>query len=147
MDNFVIYLSSVVIIITTIILLIKWKQSYWKRKGLAYIEPELIFGNIREGITEVLSFGDQTEKIYKYFKSKGQKHGGYYMFFRPVYMPIDLDLIKNIMQMDFYHFMNHGILNVNEKNDPLTGNLFFLENEKWRNMRIRLTPAFTSGKF
>lgn len=141
------YLSSIVIILTTIIVFIKWKQSYWKRKGLPYIEPELLFGNIREQMTEILSVGDQGEKIYKHFKSKGLKHGGYYMFFKPTYMPIDLDLIKNIMKTDFNHFMNRGILNVNEKCDPLTGNLFFLDNEKWRNMRIRLTPSFTSGKF
>lgn len=138
--------TSVVIIVLSIILYMKWKLTYWQRKGLDYIEPELLFGNIREQITQVLSFGDMSMKMYNHFKSKGLKHGGFYGLLKPTYMPIEPELIGNIIQKDFPHFMNHGLLYVNEKVDPLTGHLFNLENEKWRNMRIRLTPTFTSGK-
>lgn len=138
--------TSTIVLFISLILYLKWKLTYWQRKGLEYIEPELFFGNIREQLTEKLSFGDQFQKFYTYFKSRGLKHGGIYMFSKPVFIPIDPDLIKHIVKTDFTSFLNHGLLYVNEEVDPLTAHLFNLENEKWRNMRTRMTPAFTSGK-
>lgn len=129
----------------SIILNIKWKLFYWKRKGLEYIEPEFFFGNIREEVTRGLSFGDQYKKFYDYFKSKGLKHGGVYMFSTPVYLPIDLEIIKNILQRDFSHFVNHGLFHVDENIDPFSVNLFNLENDKWKSFRSKLQPAFSSG--
>lgn len=123
----------------------KWIYTHWKRRGIEYIKPEFPYGNIRNQFSKAMSFGDQFTLFYNYFKSKGAKGGGVFMFVRPVFMPIDLELIKNILQKDFNHFVNHGMY-VNEDLDPLTGHLFNLENEKWRNLRMKLTPTFTSGE-
>ncbi|CAG9827997.1 unnamed protein product [Diabrotica balteata] len=127
-------------------LYIKFKLTYWKRIGLEQIEPvHLIYGNAKDFITRNSSFGDCHTKLYNNFKSRGLKHGGIYVMLRPTYMPLDLDIIKNILQKDFNNFVNHGFY-VNEEVDPLTGHLFALEDDKWRRLRTKLTPTFTSGK-
>lgn len=122
----------------------KYKYTYWKRRNVYYIEPEFPFGNIKKQMRRELSFGDQFTQFYNHFKSKGLKGGGVYMFMTPSFVPVDLEVIKNILQRDFSSFVNHGMY-INEEVDPLTGHLFNLENEKWRNLRTKLTPTFTSG--
>lgn len=92
-----------------------------------------------------LSLGDQIDKFYKEFKSRGLKGGGVYFSSNPNFVVVDLELAKNMLQKDFNHFINHGIY-VNEEDDPLTGHLFALEDERWKYIRTKLTPTFTSGE-
>ncbi|GJQ82000.1 Cyp6a9 [Trypoxylus dichotomus] len=78
-------------------------------------------------------------------RAKNMTHAGYYIFHIPVYVPIDLELIKRIMQVDFPHFTDHGGY-LNEKDDPLSAHVGALGGQRWRNLRVKLTPTFTSGK-
>lgn len=125
--------------------LIKWCLTYWRRHGVHYIEPEFPWGNAKKFFKGELSLGDQVTKFYEEFKLKGQVGGGVYFSTNPVYIPVSLELIKNIMQNEFSHFINHGIY-LNEEDDPLSGNLFALEDERWKYLRAKLTPTFTSGE-
>lgn len=55
-------------------------------------------------------------------------------------------MIKRIAIKDFDHFENHRAF-FDEKTDRLWSNtLFFMQNEKWRQMRATLSPAFTGSK-
>uniref|UniRef100_A0A1B6E5W4 Cytochrome P450 n=2 Tax=Clastoptera arizonana TaxID=38151 RepID=A0A1B6E5W4_9HEMI len=49
------------------------------------------------------------------------------------------------MVKDFNHFYNRG-LPVDLEKDPLNANLFNLEGSEWRNMRLKISPTFTTGK-
>lgn len=124
---------------------LKRSLSYWKRHGVPYIEPEFPWGNSKGLFKQELSFGEQVAKFYNEFKSRGLVGGGVYFAMSQVYIPVDLELTKNILQKDFNHFVNHGVY-VNEEVDPLSGNLFALEDERWKYLRAKQTPAFTSGE-
>lgn len=127
------WLYVVAAIIIVVYLYIKWAFLYWKRKGLEYLEP-----NFFEGL------GDQFQVAYDTFKAKGLKHGGCFAFLKPIYVPVDLDIIKHIFQIDFHNFTNREGF-PNEKVDPLRAHLFNLRDEKWKSLRAKLTPTFTSG--
>ncbi|CAH0561305.1 unnamed protein product [Brassicogethes aeneus] len=135
----------VVIFLTTFILYYNYKLSYWKRRGVITRKTVFPYGNAEKIVKQKLHFGLEWASMYNDFKKKGQRYGGGYLFIKPVFIPCDLDLVKDILQTNFNHFSSHGIY-YNEEGDPLSGHLFALDGERWRNMRVKLTPTFTSGK-
>lgn len=70
---------------------------------------------------------------------------GVYALFRPTLIIRDANLIRTMLIKDFQHFMDRGVY-CDEENDPLSGHLFAIEAEKWKYLRSKLTPAFSSGK-
>ncbi|XP_044761156.1 probable cytochrome P450 6a14 [Coccinella septempunctata] len=136
-----------ILLVTGAILLynwIKYKLSYWERRGILVSD----LGIIDTALNIILSrnsFAERGMGYYRYFKSKGVKHGGIYTLLTPFYIPVDLNIIKCIMQSDFQHFVDRGVY-MNEKSDPLSAHLFSLTGSKWKALRHKLTPTFTSGK-
>lgn len=122
-----------------------WSLGYWSRKGLYDNNPVFFYGNAKKLLRRQQNIGEMWRDLYNNIKAKGLKHGGGSIMFVKVYVPVDLDLIKQIMQQDFQHFNSHGVY-FHEKEDPLSAHLFALSGSKWRNMRVKMTPTFTSGK-
>uniref|UniRef100_T1GD08 Cytochrome P450 n=1 Tax=Megaselia scalaris TaxID=36166 RepID=T1GD08_MEGSC len=83
--------------------------------------------------------------FYEKFKNAGFPFSGFYLMSKPVAVITDLELVKNIMVKDFNNF-NDRYMFFNEKQDPLTAHLFNLDGEKWKPLRKKMTPTFTSGK-
>ncbi|KOC60093.1 putative cytochrome P450 6a14 [Habropoda laboriosa] len=67
------------------------------------------------------------------------------MLHKPYLVVNDPNLIREVLAKEFSSFHDRGIF-CNEETDPLSGNLFQLTGKKWRNLRVKLTPTFTSGK-
>ncbi|GJQ79373.1 Cyp6a9, partial [Trypoxylus dichotomus] len=91
-----------------------------------------------------MSIGEWFAEFYVTMKARKVKHAGCFILIAPIYVPIDLDLLKRIMATDFTHFIDHRIY-FNEKDDPLSAHLFALTGQKWRDLRVKLTPTFTSA--
>ncbi|XP_055714130.1 probable cytochrome P450 6a23 [Phlebotomus papatasi] len=123
---------------------VKHKQSHWEREGLPYIEPMFLLGIAGSGLMEGIPFKDRVHRNYKELKKKG-KFGGLYMFTSPSIMICDPDLVKAVLVKDFHHFEDRGFY-ANEKADPLSAHLLSLTGNKWKNLRAKLTPTFTSGR-
>ncbi|XP_039312861.1 probable cytochrome P450 6a14 [Solenopsis invicta] len=68
-----------------------------------------------------------------------------YSLYKPNLVIADLDHIRTVLTKEFKSFHDRGIFD-NDRIDPLSGNLFFMPGKRWRNMRAKLTPTFTSDK-
>jgi cytochrome P450 family 6 len=123
----------------------KWNLTHWQRLGIPTLNPTIPFGDSKKLFYGHYSLGEQFQQFYRYFRSKGHRHGGAYLGVKPYYIPIDLDIIKHILLTDFDHFTTRGLY-MDEKNDPLSANLFCLKDQKWKDMRTQFTPTLTSGK-
>lgn len=64
----------------------------------------------------------------------------------PIFVIRHPDLINRILVKDFDHFANHRF-SFNDEHDLLFGStLFALKDQKWKDMRATLTPAYTGSK-
>jgi len=134
------------ILFATIAALLYWfihyVYSYWDRKGVVSAPPKYIFGNLKPVVKREKSFGIT---IYDLYNSTKEPYLGLYLFHRPALLIRDVELVKNVLSKDFNYFHDRGV-HCNEVRDPLSSNLFALPGKKWRNLRAKLTPTFTSGK-
>lgn len=119
--------------------------SYWKTRGLEYLEPIIPFGNAINVYLRRCTLGELFAQQYLEIKKKGLKHAGTYYFWTPIYIPSDENIIKRIIISDFEYFPNHGFY-ISEANDPLSGHIFNMEDGKWKNFRAKTPSAFTSAK-
>lgn len=136
--------AALVIGVISFLIYVKWRQTYWTRRGVPTAKTEFFFGDIRTSMTGAEPLAVRTKNRYNEVKAMGVQHAGFYMALRQIYFPVDLQIIKNIMQQDADHFQSHG--SYYHQNDVLSMHLFSLENQKWKELRAKLTPAFTSGK-
>lgn len=133
------------LLLVLFLLFYKWKFTYWKRRKLLFLKPYIPYGNIPNPLTLKQKPGIIISNLYKKMKSRGWKHGGFYLLTKPIYLVVDLDYTKNILTKDFQYFSDRGIYN-NEIDDPLSCNIFTSAGDKWKNLRCKFNPAFTSNK-
>ncbi|XP_026478207.1 probable cytochrome P450 6a14 [Ctenocephalides felis] len=116
---------------------------YWAQKGVKHEKPVPIFGNVKDIMLMRSTTGQGMQRLYNLFPD--EPFIGVYQSKKPVLLIRDPELIKQVLVKDFQHFPNRGIVS-NHKLDPLSENLFNMEGQKWKDLRHKLTPTFTSGK-
>ncbi|XP_047118281.1 probable cytochrome P450 6a14 [Schistocerca piceifrons] len=135
-------LVGVSLVVVAVYVWFSHSYKYWKKKGAPYQEPQFPFGTAKDIILGKLSFAMGSSDIYRQFK--GNRFVGTYFFHRPGLVVMDPDLIRSILVKDFWTFQDRAVP-INE-NEPLNHHLFVLRGDRWRRLRVKLTPTFTSGK-
>jgi len=132
-----------VCVLAAVYVYFKVSFNYWKKRNVPYAKPTFPFGNLGDMVFLKASIGQLLQNIYK--ELDGEKYGGIYMLTKPGFIFRDPDIIKNILVKDFSSFHDRGFY-MDEEFEPLTGHLFVLPGKRWRNLRVKLSPTFTSGK-
>ncbi|XP_047117123.1 probable cytochrome P450 6a14 [Schistocerca piceifrons] len=137
--------AVVVAACATLALYAYYSLSYWTRRSIPQI-PSARFplGHIWKTVLLRLSFGEECSSLYEKVPASTPLAGAYF-FTNPAVVVRDPDLIKRMLIKDFQHFHDRGFY-INEKVDPLSGHLFLMPGERWRLLRNKLSPTFTSGK-
>lgn len=139
------FLSSLlfVAILTLSLRFLSHKYSYFKNRKIPYLKPSWIVGNLN-GIGTKYQLADKFIYIYEQFKNR-DVIVGFFMLFSPVILVIDPKLAQIITVKDFNYFIDRGVFH-NEEHEILTRNLFSICGKEWKNLRNKLSPAFTKGK-
>lgn len=136
--------SVVIISIISIYFYIKWKFSFWERRGIPSLPVAFPYGNFK-GVGKTKHIKDVLHEIYVTFKGKAPIAGAYLAFSSNFAVVLDLDLIKNILIKDFNNFHDRRHF-YNERDDFMSANLLTMQGQEWRELRQVLTPTFTSAK-
>jgi cytochrome P450 family 6 len=135
----------VISFIATIIYLVnKYFFSYWTRRDVFQVDPTFLVGNIGRLFTLKATMGDIFGEIYEKYRNK--RFLGGYLSYKPMLIVHDPVLFQDVMIRDFTTFHDRPTPGDAAENFPLVGNLFNLRGQKWRDIRIKLSPTFTSGK-
>ncbi|XP_029170357.1 cytochrome P450 9e2-like [Nylanderia fulva] len=117
---------------------------YFKKHGVPYKTPLPILGNMGPSIFRLQSIADLVKNTYDLHPEA--KYVGLFDMIGPLIVIRDRDLIKSIVLKNFDLFPDRRTF-IEAHQDPLFGkNLFALKEERWRQERPLLTPAFTSSK-
>ncbi|XP_013112036.1 probable cytochrome P450 6a21 isoform X1 [Stomoxys calcitrans] len=141
-------ITLVLLTILFVLLIYGWNWlrkhfQYWDDLNIACDPPNWIAGNLKGAVT-AKTFTQIWQEYYDKYKDSGP-FAGFFWFTKPGIFALDPNLIKHILIKDFAKFTDRGLY-CNEEDDPLTGSLNTLDGQKWRQMRNKISPTFTSSK-
>lgn len=120
-------------------------RSYFKKQNVKYIRGWPLVGSMFGMLSGRESFSGLFQKFYNAYPNE-RFIGIYELMGSPAYLIRDPELMKQIAIKDFDHFVNHRT-SVGETSDSLLSrSLFVMRDERWRDMRSTLSPAFTGSK-
>ncbi|XP_076233762.1 cytochrome P450 9e2-like [Calliopsis andreniformis] len=123
-----------------------YRKSYncFEERGIPHQKGMPFLGNIWKAILQRITFADGVLELYNY--NRDAKYIGFFDMATPVIMVRDIELLKSISVKNFEHFVNHRTIQTGDDDPLFNSNLFGLKDEKWRDVRTMLSPAFTSSK-
>ncbi|KAI4502769.1 hypothetical protein M0802_001813 [Mischocyttarus mexicanus] len=122
----------------------KYKHSYWKRRGVPSLPTSSLLRQLKDIILMRKSGSMALGDLYLE-GNDNDKFLGIYIFHKPFLLIRDNELVKSILIKDFDIFCNR-YFSVKSSNDMATFNLFSADNPEWKHLRVKMSPVFTSGK-
>ncbi|XP_050680810.1 cytochrome P450 9e2-like [Leptidea sinapis] len=116
---------------------------FFKKKGIKFMKPKLIVGNIGDFMLARTSYHDFQLEIYNNFK--GHPYGGIFEGRRPVLYLIDPDIIKAVTIRDFDYFTDRFAV-ISNAPRYINRLLLNLKGTEWKSVRSIITPSFSSSK-
>ncbi|CAH1400046.1 unnamed protein product [Nezara viridula] len=117
--------------------------SHWKKRNIPFYPAKFPYGSDPNLVKLKEYRGYTIDKMYHKFASHPMF--GVFSLRSPMLIIKDPEIIQLVLTKEFSHFRDRGIIKLPEK-DVLNHHLFHLGGEKWRALRMKLTPTFTSGK-
>lgn len=117
----------------------------WPRLGIPHITPSFPFGNFTGVFAQSQSFANLIRDLYNDESAASKQFVGIYSGLRATLLIRDPEMANEILTSDSTHFRDRGLY-VDEKNDPLSGNLVAMSGARWKRLRKKLVPAFTPAK-
>lgn len=135
-------LISASIVLLTVYL--KYLFTFWERLGFPCIPATIPYGSVRSVLKQEQSIGELLRDIH-INSSKEWPYLGIYMLHRPTLLIRDPELVKRILTTDFECFYDRGV-HFDEETDPVAATVFTMPGRRWRDMRAKLSPLFSSSK-
>uniref|UniRef100_A0A1B0CH28 Cytochrome n=1 Tax=Lutzomyia longipalpis TaxID=7200 RepID=A0A1B0CH28_LUTLO len=140
---------TAVLILCIVAFLIWWQKSarlYWEKNGVSYIPGPPLIGIPKDCMMLKKNCGELFMEIYNNEKFKDEPITGVYFFNKPSLVVRHPELIKKILIKDFSNFMDRTL-----SGDPYhdvigMDNLFLVKGQRWKTIRHKLSPIFTTGK-
>lgn len=117
---------------------------FFQKRGIPYVKPLPFFGNMFKPLTMQCTFADMVKHVYN--ANPDAKYVGFFDFTTPIVMIRDLELIKTVTIKNFDNFTDHRTFQTDEIDITFSKNLFNLRGDRWKDIRMTLSPAFTSSK-
>ena len=136
-------LAASLVIVTYVYYWMTKNFDYWTKRGLKGPKPIPFFGNFKDLMLVRLHQSDFMKKFYDEYDQEPAI--GLFFIRSPVMIVRDPEMIKDVLIKSFPTFADRGIY-IHKDIEPLAQHLVFLEPSKWKPMRRKLTPVFTSGK-
>lgn len=141
--------SVLLVFVTVLTAVFVWSRRtyvYWQRRRVKFVQPVHLLGNLKDVLWLQTSFPLLLRDYYFDSQFKDEPVVGIYLFHQPALLIRDLNLVRTILVEDFVSF-SMRFSKCDKHVDKLAANsLFFVRNPEWREIRTRLSPAFTSGK-
>ena len=143
---------SVLVNVTTVLasllvafyLYARYKQTYWQRRGIYSPPAHWLFGHFRDALLLRSAPPAVLGELHK--ECEGKPVVGIYILQQPFLLLRDPAIMKHIMIKDFNLFPDRYFAAKRQTDVVGSKGLFSIDNPEWKYLRMKLSPAFTTGK-